>query len=124
MLKQSIIVALVVLLATTFSMAQSKPKKKKKAKADTAQPNTLEPYYPKENLAPKKTRRSSKKGPTYNSEQEYYERLAALDKTRRKNERMQELPQYSDPMYFGHKHPPKKRSPKKMRFCKVCGIRH
>jgi hypothetical protein len=32
--------------------------------------------------------------------------------------------QYVNPMYFGHKKPPKKRPAHKMKLCKVCGIRH
>lgn len=42
----------------------------------------------------------------------------------RREERMKKKPQYSDPMYFGHKKPPKKRPPGKQKFCKVCGMRH
>lgn len=33
-------------------------------------------------------------------------------------------PQYTDPLYFGHKKPPKKRKNGKKKFCKECGIRH
>ena len=33
-------------------------------------------------------------------------------------------PQYSDPTYFGHKKKPKKRSLKKRKMCKECGIVH
>ena len=35
-----------------------------------------------------------------------------------------EEPQYSDPMYFGHKKRPKKRKPGNRKFCKECGIVH
>ena len=33
-------------------------------------------------------------------------------------------PQYSNPAYFGHKRPPKKRKLSKRKFCKVCKIVH
>ena len=35
-----------------------------------------------------------------------------------------EKPQYSDPTYFGHKKPPKKRPVGKKKFCKECGMSH
>lgn len=52
---------------------------------------------------------------------------ARMEETSRK--RLKEMkkakdPQYSDPTYFGHKKPPKKRPPGKMKFCKECGMRH
>jgi hypothetical protein len=62
--------------------------------------------------------------PSRNPEQEFADRMAEVEKARRKNERMMDEPQYSDPMYFGHKKPPKKHKPGKMKYCKVCGIRH
>lgn len=100
---------------------------KKKAKADQNVPaqesTSLNPSASRKEFVPKASRKVTK-GPTYGLEQEFYDRMAKLEKTKRKEERMMEKPQYSDPMYFGHKHPPKKRKPSKMKFCKVCGIRH
>jgi len=42
----------------------------------------------------------------------------------RKEWRQSLKPQFSDPMYFGHKKKPKKRPPGKRRLCKECGIVH
>jgi len=42
----------------------------------------------------------------------------------RKEAKMKSKPQYTDPMYFGHKKPPKKRPRGKQKYCKVCGIWH
>ncbi|MBX2843294.1 MAG: hypothetical protein KTR26_16100 [Flammeovirgaceae bacterium] len=42
----------------------------------------------------------------------------------RKEEKMKQKPQYTDPMYFGHKKPPKKRPRGKQKYCKVCQMRH
>jgi hypothetical protein len=50
--------------------------------------------------------------------------MQATVKEKRKAEKIMEKPQYSNPMYFGHKRPPKKRAPNKMKYCKECGIRH
>jgi hypothetical protein len=120
-----IIFILMLSLVWSVSVAQSS-KKKKKAKVDTEQePSSLDPYYPKENIAPKKNKSSSSAKITYdNAEEEFYDRMMALEKTKRKNERLMEKPQYSEPSYFGHKRPPKRHKPGKMKFCKVCGIRH
>jgi hypothetical protein len=117
-----------VLILIFFSVAtfgQSSRKKKQRPKADEKSlpaPTTLDPNVKQEFREPPKKKKS--KGPTYESEQHYYERMASLEKERRKNERMLDKPQYSDPAYFGHKRPPKRRPPHKMKFCKVCGIRH
>lgn len=116
-----------MVLMSCAVFAQSSPKKKKKASSESSRqgtPTTLEPYYPQKNYAPKKSKKSSAQGPTYTAERAYYERREDLEKTRKKNERMMADPQYSDPMYFGHKRPPKKRPAHKMKFCKECGIRH
>lgn len=100
-------------------------KNKNKSQKDTegGQPTSLNPSYAKKEYVPKASRKETK-GPTYGLEQEFYERMGELEKTRRKNEKMMEKPQYSDPLYFGHKRPPKKRKPSKMKYCKQCGIRH
>ena len=115
------LLVIVLILITSAAFAQSR-KGKKKPVANTQQPNALNPE-PKKNYAPKPSRKSAD-GPTFESEQKYYDRMAALEKAKRKTERLQSLPQYSDPMYFGHKRPPKKRKPGKMKYCRECGIRH
>lgn len=38
--------------------------------------------------------------------------------------RKADKPQYTNPLYFGHKKPPKKRKVGKKKFCKECGIVH
>jgi hypothetical protein len=74
----------------------------------------------------KKSRRTKSFAPktTVDLQREYYERVEDVVKARRKAERIMKKPQYSNPLYFGHKRPPKKHSAKKMRFCRECGIRH
>lgn len=108
------------------SQAQFWKSKKKKIQEQPAaqQPTSLDPSSSRSREFVPKASRKSSKGPTYGLEQEYYERMEAVAKERRKSEKMMEKPQYSDPMYFGHKRPPKKHKPSKMKFCKVCGIRH
>lgn len=51
-------------------------------------------------------------------------RMKKVAKKNRKNERLALKPQYSDPLYFGHKRPPKKRKNGKKKFCKECGMTH
>lgn len=85
---------------------------------------------------------SQKQGAQYNSKQkvkkakklkknkydqlveEYEDRMKANAKAAKKAAKEMEKPQYSDPTYFGHKKPPKKRPPGKRKFCKECGIVH
>lgn len=116
---------LFVLIACT-SFAQSR-KEKKAAKEDSQsnQPTTLDPADTEEEDAPKVSKRRDKVNkPTYNSQKEFEERMAARSKTYRKNEKNLMTPQYANPAYFGHKRPPKKRPANRMKFCKECGIRH
>jgi hypothetical protein len=56
--------------------------------------------------------------------EEYKNRMEANAKRYKKEAKMAEKPQYSDPSYFGHKKKPKKRSLKKRKLCKECGIVH
>lgn len=41
-----------------------------------------------------------------------------------KIEQKSQKPQYTNPLYFGHKKPPKKRANGKKKFCKECGLTH
>ena len=117
-----IFVMVFLVFVTVDSFAQSRKQRKKEAET-AQQPNSLDPSYSRQEYAPKASRKSSK-GATYELEEQYFQRMADLQKTRKKDARMLEKPQYSDPMYFGHKRPPKKRKASKMKFCKECGIRH
>lgn len=56
--------------------------------------------------------------------EDFYDRMEENSKRKKKLARKMEKPQYSDPMYFGHKKKPKKRPPGKRKFCKECGIVH
>jgi hypothetical protein len=118
-----IVLLFALALVTTDSLAQSRKERKRKAETADQQPTSMDPSYPKKDYAPKASRKSSGK-PTRELEEEYYERMENVQKEKRKSERLLSKPQYSDPLYFGHKRPPKKRKASKMKFCKECGIRH
>ena len=57
-------------------------------------------------------------------EYEFYQRMEAVAKEKKKMLRKMSKPQYANMLYFGHKRPPKKHLPYKMKYCKECGIRH
>ena len=121
-------IALIILMAfvSVDASAQFWKRKKKKAETENAvpHPNSLDPSVSvNRQYEPKEAKRSAK-GPTYGLQQEFYERMEQVAKDRRKAEKLMEKPQYSDPVYFGHKRPPKKRKPSRMKYCKECGIRH
>jgi hypothetical protein len=113
---------LVILVTVSFAQSKKKKAKKSEAKAPTGQPSSLAPYYPQKNYEPKKKKSSGKV--TYDATENFYKRREALAKQERKNEKEMDKPQNSDPLYFGHKRPPKKRPPGKMKYCKTCGLRH
>ena len=121
---------IVLVLAASTSFAQLTRKEKKAARRGTAvdQPTTLDPgsSMPDNSAKHEKRAKSRKKttGATYNSQKEFQDRMDARAKTYRKNEKNMMTEQYTNPTYFGHKRPPKKRPADKMKLCKVCGIRH
>ncbi len=122
-----IVLMLLMLLLTAESQAQFwKSKKSKNKNEPTSQyPNSLDPTTStRKEYAPKESSKSPRRSSQHSPEHQFFERMEELEKVRRKNERMMEKPQYSDPMYFGHKRPPKKRKASRMKFCKECGIRH
>jgi hypothetical protein len=124
-----VLIAFVLTLITCTSYAQLTGKEKRAARKgnSTDQPTTLNPG---SSNAPTMSQRhagkkeKNSKGPTYNAQKEFEDRMQARAKTYRKNEKMLMRRQFNDPSYFGHKHKPKKHSASKMKYCKECGIRH
>jgi len=55
---------------------------------------------------------------------EYDQRQKDNAKRNKKEAKLAAKPQYSNPLYFGHKKKPKKRPNGKKKFCKECGLRH
>ncbi len=117
------------------SFGQEQPKERKD--------NAFAPYTPessntnqalsKKALKQKKRalKRSRKKGEGYSylenldkKKEEFEERMKENAKEYKKLQRKMKKPQYSDPMYFGHKKKPKKRPVGKRKLCKECGIVH
>ncbi len=121
------LLSLTLLLCFVFIAGFSQTRKKKPEDRATygESPSSLHPgdqrkeSKPREAKRPKTVQKSGR-----DLQQEYYDRVLAVAKAREKAERIMEKPQYSDPMYFGHKRKPKKRPPHKMKLCRECGIRH
>lgn len=55
---------------------------------------------------------------------DFRDRMEQVYKEKAKAEKEAQKPQYSNPLYFGHKKPPKKRKNGKKKFCKECGLWH
>jgi len=109
----------------SFAQQSRKERRAEKKELESNQPTSLDPETNMpipEIREPKKKTKSN--GPTYNSQKEFEQRMQARAKTNRRNEKLLMTPQYSNPLYFGHKRAPKKHSYKKIKFCKECGIRH
>ena len=94
------------------------------APASPSKPTSLQPNLPTKVYAPKASKKKSKNKVTYDARDEFYDRIEEMGRQRRKAERKKNLPEYSNFQYFGHKKEPKKRPPEKMKYCKICGIRH
>jgi hypothetical protein len=121
------IIFVLLLAGSQVGFAQSK-KKKEVVKEETTngQPSSLTPYYPEKQKSAekKKTTRKSGRKVTYNARDKFYDRMETVAKENRKAEKELKKPQYSDPSYFGHKRPPKRRPAGKLKYCKECGLRH
>ncbi len=99
------------MLMATVSVAQQVGKEKRSVteNSKTNLTNRADPYMEPQKMSRARAKKRGKSaGPTYNSEKDFADRMEARVKTYRKNERMLMTPQYSNPMYFGHKSPPKK----------------
>ena len=120
---------LILLLTGAVSIAHSQSKKERKKQKQEVQapkhnPSSRDPGS-SDNLF-KGERKFSKSGNSLEAKavQEYQQRMKQNARKYDKIERQKDKPQYSDPMYFGHKRKPKKRPVGKRKFCKVCGIEH
>jgi hypothetical protein len=92
---------------------------------DQSLPTSLNPASPSQHFfAPKKAKRKNESAPTIETYEQYVARMKRTVKAIEKNERLMRKPQYSNPLYFGHKRLPKKHKAGKLKFCKECGIRH
>jgi hypothetical protein len=60
----------------------------------------------------------------HTAQYEFYDRVEKAAKMKKRLLRKLAKPQYTNALYFGHRNPPRKRPPHKMRFCDECGIRH
>jgi hypothetical protein len=111
-------------------VAQSKKKDKSKAGSESIsqQPSSLSPNTGQQSQSVKSKSKSKTSSPklevTYDAERKYYQRVKRVAKEQIKAEKELQKPQYSDPLYFGHKKPPKKRPAGKMKYCKECGMKH
>lgn len=114
------------LACQTFAQKKNRQKKNEETSAsEPPTPTSLAPVSTPQFYIQKKSKRSMvSNDPVVETQQEYVTRMIKLVKEKKKVARMMEKPQYSDPMYFGHKRPPKKHKPSRMTFCKECGIRH
>lgn len=115
------ITVLFIFAAVNSASAQFLKKKKRDTQA-VSQPSSVEPFYPQQNYEPKKKKPSGKI--TYDARDKFYARMEQVAKAHRKAEKEMLKPQYSDPSYFGHKKPPKRRPAGKLKYCKECGLRH
>ena len=142
MKKNWILLCTFLLLAGISNAQSSKKKDKKKDKSEKVTPrfeqqgNSYAPFSPdetKEAVVPTKAKKTKKKKKSaydnFNITMdqkvgEFNERMEANIKSRKKQARQMDKPQYSDPSYFGHKRKPKIRKVKNRKFCKECGITH
>jgi hypothetical protein len=89
-----------------------------------AKSTSLKPNLPTKVYAPKTSKKKKKSKVTYDARDEFYDRIEEINRKKRKTERAKLMPEYSNFQYFGHKKQPRKRPPEKMKYCKICGIRH
>lgn len=88
-------------------------------------PNSLDPGTREASYAPLRPRSTNEKRTSHvETEKEYVARMKKTVRLIRRQERLAKRPQYSNPLYFGHRRPPKKNRAGQLKFCRECGIRH
>jgi hypothetical protein len=114
--KFSYALALLFLFVAFFAQAQNYP----------SGPTSLSPAVQPTYIVNKHTREVKRVQDKvkHSAEYEFYDRVQKAAKAKKRTLRKLAKPQYNNPLYFGHKNPPKKHAAHKMRFCKECGIRH
>ncbi|MBL7861453.1 MAG: hypothetical protein JNJ65_09845 [Cyclobacteriaceae bacterium] len=60
----------------------------------------------------------------HTAQYEFYARVEEVAREKQRILKKMAAPQYANPLYFGHKRPPKRNPVYKMKYCKECGIRH
>jgi hypothetical protein len=124
-MKKLLISLVLFFFAMGMTLAQSDKSPPRTSKGD----DYFKEYEFKNKKAEKKLRKRKSKTSSiqvyYDKKiEEYRTRMKENAKRYRKMAKEMKKPQYSDPTYFGHKNPPKKRPPGKKKFCKVCEIVH
>ena len=112
-----IILALMLLCFSFFCFGQTTK--------DTA-PSVPSPVYRSLKKDSKKIFRKKRESPKTLEEEvaDFRKRMIKVGRRKKREMKKLEHPKYSDPLYFGHRRPPKKRPAHKRKFCKECGIIH
>ena len=121
------LLVLVLLASVSLAQSQSKKEKKKQKKEIQAQkqyPSSRDPGSSDNLFRGQRKFAKSSNSLEAKAVQEYQQRMKQNARKYNKIEKQKKKPQYSDPMYFGHKRKPKKRPVGKRKFCKVCQIVH
>ncbi len=122
----------ILLLMTCASLTYAQSEKPRKKQTDYS--NSYAPYTPeKEKSTISKKKVKKKKQVSFRSrynksleqkKEDFQDLMVANAKRRKKEAKEMKKPQYSNPLYFGHKKKPKKRPVGKRKMCKECGIVH
>jgi hypothetical protein len=88
------------------------------------QPSSVDPSVLQPKIYEPKKKKTTGYKTTYDARERFYVRMEEVAKAHRKAEKEMQKAQYANPSYFGHKKPPVKNPPGKMKYCKECGMRH
>lgn len=91
---------------------------------DVAAPTPPKPMYQAEKKSSRKIGLKLFRKKPQDPVAEFRTRMEDVAKQRKKDAKLAEKAQYNNPLYFGHKKPPKKRPMGKRKLCKVCLIVH
>jgi hypothetical protein len=114
----------VLVLLTAASTAAQSSRKRQKDKELNGQSSTLDAYYPKKEYGPKDSKKKSQHLLAHDGEKHLHDRRTESDKDKRKAEKIMMSSQYAELGFFGHRRFPKRHKPRKMKYCRECGIRH
>ena len=122
------VLRLVFIIAFFCVGTPSHAQKKRKSSKNEDLVTSVEPYYPERNdYVSKKatgTEEGAKNSITYKALEDSKKQRHRVNKQKLRAERELEKAQNIELDYFGHRNPPKRRSPTKIRYCKRCQIKH
>ncbi len=120
---RSLIALIISVGMATLSSGQNQDSQNRGA-PNSRSPGSSSTVYGSQRTSKKVSAHKYLKGSSEELIREYNQRVRKSVKQYKREQKMMTKPRYSNPLYYGHKRPPKIRKVGKRKFCKTCEIVH